>query len=102
MTTFVIYAVGAAALVAIGLHGAVRQPHLLRQILALNVMGGGVFLLFITIAYRNAAPTPDPVPHALVLTGIVVAVSVSAFAVALARSIHARTGRISLKEEEIE
>jgi len=45
---------------------------------------------------------PDPVPHALVLTGIVVAVSISAFALALARQIHAESGRTSLTEGDLE
>jgi multicomponent Na+:H+ antiporter subunit C len=102
ITPFDIYAVGAAALVALGFHGVLTRRHLVRQILALNVMGGGVFLFLIAVAYRNADPEPDPLPHALVLTGIVVAVSVSAFALALARTVHARLGRTWLHEEDLE
>ena len=36
---------------------------------------------------------PDPVPHAMLLTGIVVAISASAFAIRLARSYHSASGR---------
>ena len=63
------------------------QPALLRKVLALNVMGSGVFLLLIAAAYRGPDAAPDPVPHALVLTGIVVAVSATALALALGRRL---------------
>jgi multicomponent Na+:H+ antiporter subunit C len=102
MIRFLIFACGAAVLIAIGLHGAITRRHLVRQILALNVMSGGVFLLLIAVGARNADPEPDPVPQALVLTGIVVAVSVSGLALAIARAIHARTGNTTLSEEELE
>jgi multicomponent Na+:H+ antiporter subunit C len=101
MTPFLIYGVAGVALVAVGLHGVTTRRHLVRQILALNVMGGGVFLLLIAVAFRHPAPHPDPVPHALVLTGIVVAVSVTALALATARALHARTGRTTLVEEDL-
>jgi len=103
MTPYVIYAVGAAILIGVGMHGVVTQRHLVRQVISLNVMSGGVFLFLIAVAYRNQeGGAADPVPHALVLTGIVVAVSISAFALAVARHIHARTGRTALTEEDLE
>jgi len=52
-------------------------------------MGAGVFMLLIAVAYRGPGLPPDPVPHALVLTGIVVAVSATALALALVRRLHA-------------
>ena len=55
--------------------------------LAINVCGAGVFLVFVALAYRGPGLAPDPVPHALVLTGIVVAVSATALAVALGRRL---------------
>jgi multicomponent Na+:H+ antiporter subunit C len=74
-----------AALVGMGLYGLVTHPHLLRKIVSFNVIGGGVFLLFGAIARRGAAAGfgADPVPQALVITGIVVAFSATALAVAL-------------------
>jgi multicomponent Na+:H+ antiporter subunit C len=102
MTAFSVYAAGAALLVALGVHGVVTRRHLVRQILAMNVAGGGVFLFLIAVAFRNREVAPDPVPHALVLTGIVVAISISAFALALAREIHRLSGRTSLAEEDLE
>jgi multicomponent Na+:H+ antiporter subunit C len=101
VSPFAVYALAGVALVSIGLHGVVVRVHLLRKLLALNVTGGGVFLLLVAVARRGEGP-PDPVPHAMVLTGIVVAVSVTAFALALLRRIHAATGRARLPEEELE
>jgi multicomponent Na+:H+ antiporter subunit C len=94
------YSLASAALVALGLHALVVRPDLLRKIVGANVAGAGIFLLLVTIAYRGGGEAPDPVPHALVLTGIVVAVSLTAFAVALARRLHDETGAERLPEDE--
>ncbi len=98
MSTFDLYAVAGVLVFLIGLLRLVTSTHLLRLVLALHVMGSGVFLVLIATAYRDGAPDPDPVPHAMVLTGIVVTMAVTAFAVALVRRIHAATGRESLLE----
>jgi len=71
-----------AALFGIGLYGLLVNGHLLRKIIALNVMGNGVFLVFIALARRNPLVT-DPIPHAMVLTGLVISVSATAFALVL-------------------
>jgi len=96
---FLLFSGASVALFCIGLHGLVARPHLLRKLLGLNVMGGAVFLFLVAVAYRNRDAAPDPVPHAMVLTGIVVAVSATAFALALARRIHAQTGRVALDDD---
>lgn len=77
----------AVALVVLGVVRLLFTRDLVRQVLALNVAGSGVLLLLAVVAARSDADTPDPVPHALVLTGIVVAVSVTAVALGLARRI---------------
>lgn len=100
--SFAIYAVTAALLVGLGLHGAIRRRHLIRRILALNIVGGGVFLLLIAFAREGGDGVPDPVPQALVLTGIVVAVSVSGLAIAIARRIHAVTGETGITDRDLE
>ncbi len=87
MHTAELYAGVAALLFALGVIAAILRPRLLQRLLALNVMGSAVFLFLITLAYRDADPFPDPVPHAMVLTGIVVGVSITAFAVGLARRL---------------
>jgi len=94
-----IYLFTAAALTGCGLYGVLIAGHLLRKLLALNLMGAGIFLLLITLAAEGSA-SPDPVPQALVLTGIVVAVSATGFALALLLALHRVSGQTSLDEDE--
>lgn len=100
MNPTLLYALAGVVLFGFSLYAVIVQEHLLRKILGLNIMGSGVFLTLVAIARRDAASPPDPVPHALVLTGIVVAVSATAFALALACRVHAETGEARLPEED--
>lgn len=84
------YALTGVALFAIGLIGLIACGHVIRRLMGVNVMGSGVFLLLVAASGRTAGD-PDPVPHAMVLTGIVVAISATALALALAR----RAGALS-------
>jgi multicomponent Na+:H+ antiporter subunit C len=84
-----LYGLTGCVVVALGLRAALLHPSLLQRIVAINVMGSGVFLVLIAVAYRGPWVAPDPVPHALVLTGIVVAVSATALALALVRRLRA-------------
>jgi multicomponent Na+:H+ antiporter subunit C len=99
MSRAIFYALVGSGLFAIGLYGLFSRIHLLRKIIAINVMSGGVFLVFVGLAHAAAGPFPDPVPHAMVLTGIVVAVSATAFALALARRVYVDTGKTHLPED---
>ena len=93
MTATTLYGLCGAALVGLGLYGLICHPGALRKILAFNLLGGGVFLLFGVIARRGgtvaAGPGADgdPVPQALVITGLVVAFAATAIAVALLRRL---------------
>jgi multicomponent Na+:H+ antiporter subunit C len=82
-------------LTGLGLYGLIIHPDPLRRILAFNVLGSGVFLLFGIIARRGAAAgaLADPVPQALVITGIVVAFAATALAVALMVRLFEEAGR---------
>jgi multicomponent Na+:H+ antiporter subunit C len=100
MEQYRLFAYVAVLLFAAGFYAVMATPHLLRKIIALNVMASGAFLLLISIASRRPAPFPDPVPHAMVLTGIVVGVSVSALAMVLARRIHRESGASTLYRAE--
>lgn len=100
MTVISAYSITGMILFSAGLYGVFFTPHILRRLMSLNIMAAGVFLLLIAIAHRNAAPHPDPVPHAMLLTGIVVAISATAFAVALARRYYELSGRTDLGEED--
>jgi multicomponent Na+:H+ antiporter subunit C len=85
--TELIYASAGVGLFGLGLGGALLHRSLIGRVLAINICGAGVFLVLVALAYRGAQLPPDPVPHALVLTGIVVAVSATALALALGRRL---------------
>lgn len=85
MTPGLIYALAGVALFALGLAGVILLEHALRRILAFNLMGSGAFLVLVGLAQRDGGV--DPVPQAMVLTGIVVAVAATALALALARRL---------------
>ena len=97
MTTGLLFALTGAVLFALGVAGVVLIDHLLRRILAFNLMGSGAFLVLVGLAQRG--DVPDPVPQAMVLTGIVVAVAATALALALVRKLHELTGRLKLPED---
>ncbi|HAW92409.1 MULTISPECIES: NADH-quinone oxidoreductase subunit K [unclassified Arsukibacterium] len=85
--TFIVFAFTAASLIAIGFYSFITGPEPLRRILALNIISAGIFMLMVVLAYRGyddtAVSVGDPVLQALVLTGLVVAVSATAFALAM-------------------
>jgi len=85
MSIAAVFTLCAAAAVGLGLYGLIVDPQPLRKILAFNLLGSGVFLLFGVVARRGAAAGfgADPVPQALVITGVVVAFAATALAVAL-------------------
>jgi multicomponent Na+:H+ antiporter subunit C len=96
----VLYGLAGIVLFALGLSTLLASAHLLRKILALNIMSSAVFLFLISLARRAPEGLPDPLPHAMVLTGVVVTLSATAFALALARRIHGETGHTRLPREE--
>lgn len=80
--------------VLIGLMGLLLRRNLLLKVLAMDVMSTGVISLFVLIAARGGLRTPilnsetpvaasdipwaDPIPQAVILTGIVIGLSVQA------------------------
>jgi multicomponent Na+:H+ antiporter subunit C len=101
MSAATLFGLCAAVLIGLGLYGLIVNPQPLRKILAFNVIGSGVFLLFGAIARRGAAAGMggDPVPQALLITGIVVAFSATALAVALLLRLFDETGSVSLASD---
>jgi multicomponent Na+:H+ antiporter subunit C len=95
MSSLALYVVAAAAVFGIGVYGLIVADHVLRKLLALNMMGSAVFVLMVAVA-GPVAGRPDPVAQALVLTGIVIAVAATAFALALLVRLHHDTGRTTL------
>ena len=101
MTAATLFGLCAAVLIGVGLYGLIVNPHPLRKILAFNLVSSGVFLLFGAIARRGAAAGMggDPVPQALLITGIVVAFSATALAVALLLRLFDVSGSVTLSSD---
>ena len=101
MSAVILYGFCSAMLVGMGLFGLITHPQPLRKILAFNLIGSGVFLLFGVVARRGAVAGfgGDPVPQALVITGLVVAFAATALAVALLLRLFQETGRATLETD---
>ncbi len=97
MESHLIYSFLAMVVFSIALGGAFICRHFFKKIIAVNILGASVFLLLVSVAQRDAEVYADPVPHAMVITGIVVAVSASALALAIARKVRVLTGRNSFE-----
>jgi multicomponent Na+:H+ antiporter subunit C len=96
-----VFGICAAMAVGLGLYGVITNPQPLRKILAFNLIGSGVFMVFGVVAHRGAAAGfgGDPIPQALVITGIVVAFSATALALALLLRLFQATGSATLRAD---
>ncbi len=98
--TNLLYSLGGVLLFTMGFFALIACSHPLRKILAVNVMSTGVFLILVASAYRpESAGNIDPLPHAMVLTGIVVSVSVTALALVLACRVQETSNLAFLKQQ---
>lgn len=87
MNSLLLFLLTAAGLIGLGLYGLLAYPQPLRKVLAANVMSSGIFLVLIVLGRRNPLVT-DPLPQAMVLTGIVIAVSTTALALAIIKRLY--------------
>jgi multicomponent Na+:H+ antiporter subunit C len=101
MSAAIVFGLCGAIAIGLGLYGLITNPQPLRKILAFNLLGSGVFLFFGVVARRGAAVGlgGDPVPQALVITGIVVAFAATALAVALLLRLFEMTGAATLRPD---
>lgn len=56
------YMLSGVAVFGVCLYGLILDAHLLRKVLAVNVMGTGVFLLLVGVARRDPSQTPSLTP----------------------------------------
>ncbi|WP_051340924.1 NADH-quinone oxidoreductase subunit K [Azospirillum halopraeferens] len=91
-----VFAVAGVLILAIGVFGIFDRPDLLGKIVALNVAASGAFTFMIGSAPVDGEGGPDTVLQALVLTGIVISISVTAYALSLLRRVADETGRDTL------
>jgi multicomponent Na+:H+ antiporter subunit C len=103
MSAAAMFGLCGAVAVGLGLYGLVTNPQPLRKILAFNLVGAGVFVFFGVVARRGAAAGfgGDPVPQALVITGMVVAFAATALAVALLVRLFEASGTATLRTDAL-
>lgn len=97
-------------LFCIGLYCILVKRNLIKIIIGIGIAEYAVNLLFILIAYRFQGRAPilaqdqqvldmvDPLPHALVLTAIVIGLAVTALLVSLAVRIYQRYGTFDISK----
>lgn len=102
---------GAIILFGVGFATMLINGNLIKKIIGMNIMDTAIFLFFIAKGYIPNREAPivvseykgldayvNPIPTSLMLTGIVVAVSMSAFLLALTIKINEKYGTIELDE----
>ena len=101
-------------LILIGFYGLLTNHHVLKMLVAINVMEIGINLFIISVGYGDSRLTPiltsvnsssnlnfvDPLPQALVLTAIVIGVGTTALGLAIARKVYDKYGTYDLTELE--
>ena len=99
MTAGTLAGLTGAMLIGLGLYGLLVHPHPLRKVLAFNLLGSGIFLVFGIIARKGSAAgfAADPVPQAMVITGIVVAFAATALAIGLILRLVETGGQATLE-----
>lgn len=97
------------ALFCIGLYVVVTKQNLIKKLLGLNIIETAVFAFIVTSGMVDAGTAPiigpgvegpfaSPLPHAMILTGLVVAVSITALALSLIIEIYRQCGTIEADE----
>ena len=103
--------IGSMALFFIGLFGLLTHRHILRIFISVSIMEFAIFLFFIGNTFDKTFTAPilgdghvafvamnDPIPHALVLTAIVIGMAVFALGVSFAIEYYKLTGRTDIND----
>jgi multicomponent Na+:H+ antiporter subunit C len=101
-------------LLTVGLYGMLHKRNLVKKLIGMAIFQSAIILFFIVLAYKTGGTVPDfderlgdqdvaayinPLPHALMLTAIVV--SVATVGVALALLIRVYQGYGTLDEDTL-
>ncbi|MBL0721159.1 MAG: NADH-quinone oxidoreductase subunit K [Sulfurovum sp.] len=100
-----IIVIGSMILFFIGLFGILTQKHLIKIFISIEIMEIAIFILFIGLAFHKDKTAPmlgdsitkfinmnDPIPHAMILTAIVIGMAVLALGVSMAIEYNKLTG----------
>ena len=103
--------VGSMALFFVGLFGLLTRKHLIKIFISIAIMETSLFLLFIGLTFDKSFMAPilgsgqtsfanmnDPIPHAMILTAIVIGMAVLALGVSFAIEYYKLTGKTNIDE----
>lgn len=107
-----VHFLGAVIIFVIGLYMVIAHANLIKRIIGINIMSSAVFYFFVAIGNISGGDVPivdpnlltparyiNPLPSALILTGIVISVSFTVYALALVIKIFQAYG--TLNQEDI-
>lgn len=94
-------------IVLVGIYGLLTKRNLIKMIMSLYVMNSGVILFFVSIGYvaggqaaifeDSKALMVDPLPQAVMLTGLVIGLGITALGLALAIKIYDKYRTLNAK-----
>ena len=107
----IIVTLGSMLLFFVGLFGLLTRKHIIKIFISIAIMESAVFLLFIGLTFKidfvapildsahtEVATMNDPIPHAMILTAIVIGMAVLALGVSFAIEYFKLTGKTGIDE----
>ena len=108
-TIKIIVTIGSMALFFVGLFGLLTQKHFIKIFISITTMEISIYLFFIgnmfnreftapiiSENFTNIATMNDPIPHAMILTAIVIGMAVLALGVSFAIEYYKLTGNTDI------
>ena len=106
-----IVTIGSMMLFFVGLFGLLTRKNLIKIFISIAIMETSIFLLFIGLTFKidfiapildsthvNVSNMNDPIPHAMILTAIVIGMAVLALGVSFAIEYFKLTGNTDIDE----
>jgi len=103
--------IGSMTLFFIGLFGLLTQKHIIKIFLSIAIMETSIFLFFIGLTFKidfiapildnthvNVSNMNDPIPHAMILTAIVIGMAVLALGLSFTIEYFKLTGKTDIDE----
>ncbi len=104
-----IITVGSMTLFFVGVFGLLTQKHFIKIFISIAIMESSIFLFFIGTMFKKSLTAPilgdgyttftnmnDPIPHAMILTAIVIGMAVLALGLSFAIEYYKLTGNAEI------
>lgn len=110
-TIKIVVVIGSMVLFFVGLFGLLTRKHFIKIFISIAIMETSLFLFFIGMMFETNFVAPifierghdfinmnDPIPHAMILTAIVISIAVLALGVSFVIEYHKLTGKTGIDE----